>query len=204
MSDSVPESVSHWIVLLKQGDNRAPEEIWQRVFQRTVELARNHLRILTRRAAADEEDVAISAIHSFFRGVKDGRFPRLSDRNDLWKLLLVITARKANALKRKLLAAKRRETLHMGPDIESEDAWQWLQQSFSAAPCAEDAAILAEEVQQRLDALPDDVYRQIAVEKLQGYTNKEIADRLGTYEVKIERKLRAIRCLWRDDRQSDG
>ena len=45
--------------------------------------------------AADEEDVALSAFDSFCRGDGAGRFPRLDDRDDLWRLLLLLTARKA-------------------------------------------------------------------------------------------------------------
>jgi hypothetical protein len=47
------------------------------------------------RGMADEEDVALSAFDSFCRGAEQGRFPQLSDRDDLWRLLFVITERKA-------------------------------------------------------------------------------------------------------------
>src|SRR5262249_61272453 len=48
-----------------------------------------------RKRAADESDVVQSSFDSFFRAAEQGRFPRLTDRNDLWRLLVVITARKA-------------------------------------------------------------------------------------------------------------
>ena len=47
------------------------------------------------RVAADEEDVALSAFDSFCRGAQRGRFPQLDDRDNLWRLLVVITSRKA-------------------------------------------------------------------------------------------------------------
>src|SRR5262249_57472603 len=59
-----------------------------------VTLARQKLQGACRRAA-DEEDVVQNAFHSFFRGVSGGRFPQLHDRDNLWRLLVVITARKA-------------------------------------------------------------------------------------------------------------
>jgi hypothetical protein len=39
--------------------------------------------------------VAVSAFDSFCRAAEGGRFPQLSDRNSLWRLLVVLTARKA-------------------------------------------------------------------------------------------------------------
>jgi hypothetical protein len=44
-------------------------------------LARGKLQGL-RRGADDEEDVALSAFHSFYRGLEQGRFLTLDDRQD--------------------------------------------------------------------------------------------------------------------------
>jgi ECF sigma factor len=44
--------------------------------------------------------VASSAFASFCRGAEGGRFPLLADRDDLWRLLVPITARKALHLAR--------------------------------------------------------------------------------------------------------
>src|SRR5438874_663123 len=87
-------SVSHWIAQLRAGDHRAAQELWERYFQRLVGLARKKLRDTPRRSA-DEEDVALSAFGCFCRGAEQGRFPRLSDRDDLWHLLVTITVQKA-------------------------------------------------------------------------------------------------------------
>src|SRR5205823_10863614 len=87
-------SVTFWIDRLRAGDARAAEKLWERYFRRLVGLARQKLRH-TPRGAADEEDVAVSAFDSFFRGAAAGRFPQLHDRDDLWQLLIAITAHKA-------------------------------------------------------------------------------------------------------------
>src|SRR5580704_13070841 len=99
--DSRPElrenpgnSVTHWIRALKQGDQSAAQGLWEAYFRRLVGLAHARLRDAPRRIA-DEEDVALSAFHSFCQGAQAGRFPRLDDRNDLWQILVLITARKA-------------------------------------------------------------------------------------------------------------
>jgi hypothetical protein len=49
---------------------------------------------------ADEEDVALSALDSFFRGARRGRFSDLADREGLWRLLYQITVHKAVDLTR--------------------------------------------------------------------------------------------------------
>jgi hypothetical protein len=87
-------SISRWIGPLKAGEGEAARELWRRYFTTLVRLARERLRA-TRRAAADEEDVALSALDSFFAGVAAGRYPRLEDRDDLWRILVTITTRKA-------------------------------------------------------------------------------------------------------------
>src|SRR5262249_53685630 len=89
-----PGSVTDWIGQLKAGDPAAAQKLWERYFQRLVGLARKKLQGTPRRAA-DEEDVALSAFASLCRRVAAGQFPQLRDREDLWHLLLVITARKA-------------------------------------------------------------------------------------------------------------
>jgi ECF sigma factor len=43
----------------------------------------------------DEEDVALSAFNSFCRQAEAGRFPELLDRDSLWCVPVVVTARKA-------------------------------------------------------------------------------------------------------------
>src|SRR4051794_24289452 len=86
-------SVTHWIEQLKAGNREAAQFLWERYFQRLVALARNRLQGTPRRVA-DEEDLALSAFDSFYRGAEQGRFPMLNDRNDLWQLLVVLTARK--------------------------------------------------------------------------------------------------------------
>src|SRR5580704_15856104 len=99
--DSRPElrenpgnSVTHWIRALKQGDQSAAQGLWEAYFRRLVGLAHARLRDASRRVA-DEEDVALSAFHSFCPGARAGRFPRLDDRNDLWQILALVTERKA-------------------------------------------------------------------------------------------------------------
>src|SRR5262245_58994534 len=93
------ESVSQWLNLLQEGDSAAAQQLWERYFHRLVGLARVKLQGQPRRAA-DEEDIALSAFASFCRNAADGRFPQLADRDDLWRLLVTLTERKAYNLVR--------------------------------------------------------------------------------------------------------
>src|SRR5215471_3593733 len=93
---SASGSVTHWIGRLRAGDQAAAQPLWERYFSQLVGLARKRLQGTPRRAA-DEEDAALSAFDSVCRGIERLRFPQLVDRDDLWRLLVVITARKALA-----------------------------------------------------------------------------------------------------------
>jgi hypothetical protein len=91
-------SVTCWLALLQAGEPAAVQPLWERYFRRLVSLARKLLD-KSPRAAADEEDVALSAFNSFCREAEAGRFPRLADRDSLWRLLVVLTAQCLNYLK---------------------------------------------------------------------------------------------------------
>src|SRR5262249_46541864 len=88
---SVTGSVTHWIGLLKAGQMDAAQKLWECYFSQLVRLARRKLRGRGR-AASSGEDVALSAFDSFCRGARQGRFPQLRDRADLWQLLVLLTA----------------------------------------------------------------------------------------------------------------
>ena len=105
-------SITRCVGDLKAGDHAAAQVLWERYFDQLVRLARRKLAI-ARRAGADEdeEDAALSAFDSFCAGLAGGRFPRLEDREDLWRLLVVITARKASA------QVDRRRALKRGGDL---------------------------------------------------------------------------------------
>src|SRR3954451_5114889 len=89
-------SITLWVGALKAGDHEAAQKLWERYFDRLVHVARAQLRASRRRGVdEDEEGAALSAFGALCAGAARGRFPHLADRDDLWRLLLVITARKA-------------------------------------------------------------------------------------------------------------
>jgi len=192
------DSVTDWINALKDGDQRAAQQLWQRFVDRLLEIARNRLRHSPRRAA-DEEDVVVSAFDDLCRGVQEGRFPNLYDRGDLWQVLVMLTERKATSQRRRELAAKRGGGKVRGDSIlgrvgKSDDGE--TEQLVDTMATPELAIQIADELGELLDKLNDWTLVRIAVDKLHGYTNEEIADRLDMSLRSVERKLRLIRTIW--------
>lgn len=195
-------SVTHWLGDLRAGEQEAAQPLWDRYFQRLVALARARLRALHAATAdADEEDAALSAFDSFCAGAARGRFPRLSDRDDLWRLLVTITNRKAADQAQRQRRQKRgggrlrTEADLAGAGADDGEALT-LEQLASAQPTPEFAALLAEEYRNRLESLGDDTLRQIANWKLEGYSNEEIAGQKGCALRTVANKLKLIRMKW--------
>jgi DNA-directed RNA polymerase specialized sigma24 family protein len=63
-------------------------------------------------------------------------------------------------------------------------------------PTPEFAQEVAEEYERLLALLGDSVLQRVAVAKMEGYTNREIAVQIGVKLRTIERKLNLIRELW--------
>ena len=193
------DAVTLWLSDLAGGDQQAAARIWQRYYDRLVHLARKKLDGLPRRAA-DEEDVALSAMHSFCRAVAAGRYPQLQDRDDLWKLLVTITSHKAIAQFRRQCAEKRGgghvrgESVFVGSG-EADDN-PGIDAVLGHEPTPELAAMMAETCEVLLQRLGDESLRQLALLKLQGYTSAEIAAQFGITERSIERKLERVRKIW--------
>ena len=190
-------AVGRWISELRVGDDEAARQLWQRYWARLVDLAGKKLPGHVRREF-DEEDVAVSAFHSLCRGVRGGRFPDLTE-DGLWPLLLLITSRKARERLRVRQTKKRG-----GGDLHGEsvfganggDDMGGIDRVIGEAPSPEFAAEIAEESQRFLDLLDDPTLRSLALLKLEGHVNTEIADLLGCTSRTVERRLALIRRLW--------
>ena len=185
-------SVTIWIEQLREGNSLAAQKLWEGYFHRLVGLARSKLKMMPRRGT-DEEDIALSAFNSFFQGVEQGRFRKLDDRNDLWQVLLMITQRKAIDLLEYETRGKR--DWRRNQPAASEFGKVELE---GREPDPAFAVQFAEEYEKLLTKLPYDDLRQIAILKMEGYTNKEIAKELGCALVTIQRRLRLIRHKWEE------
>ena len=191
------DSVTVWLASLKNGDAEAAQKLWSRYFEALVRLARDRLRGAPR-AVADEEDAALSALDSFVRGAARGRYPRLDDRDDLWRLLVVITERKAIDQTQHERRQKRGGGKIIGtagrPDVERADGS--IVSAVSQEPTPEFAAAVADECRSLLGSLRDDSLRAVAVLRMEGCTNEEVAQRVGRSLRTVARKIELIRRSW--------
>ena len=80
-TDSAIDGISHWLSKLKQGDDRAPDVIWNEYFARLVRLAERKM-MATKRRSLGEEDVALSALKSFIMVLRKASIP-------IWKIVRI-------------------------------------------------------------------------------------------------------------------
>ncbi len=191
-------SVTQWLLDARLGDPAAAQGFWNRYYERLVRLARKKLADAPRRVS-DEEDVALSALDGFCRGAAEGRFPQLRDRDDLWRLLVTITVRKALNQRIHVRRAKRGGGKIRGDSALSAAAGTDEPQGFArvvgSEPSPELAALVADELDHLVARLGDESLRSVAVWKLEGFTNQEIAANLGCKLRSVERKLQLIRSV---------
>ena len=199
-------SIAVWIGDLKAGDEQAIQPLWDRYFATLVESARAEAcAIRSSTAVNDEEDVALSAFQSLYEAVREGRFPRLEDRDDLWRLLVHLTACKAvdchraeNRQKRGSGKALREVDLLAAGSADLDEA-NPLDRIIGNEPSPDFAAMVAEEYARRLDRLSDGTLRRIAELKLACHSNDEIRQQLGCSLRSVTLKLELIRKIWREE-----
>lgn len=204
--DSLNNSVTAWIGDLKDGQDAASQKIWERYFDRLVRVAKRQLGSAPRRIA-DEEDVAVSVFDSLCKGAAEGRFDRLKDRDDLWKLLTAISGMKAVDQIRRQTAQKRGGENVRGESIVAGAGASQLggfDQFVHDEPTPEFLALMDEQQQQMFRALPDDTQRDVARLRFEGYANEEIAEELGMSLRSVERKLKVIREIWTSMIENSG
>jgi DNA-directed RNA polymerase specialized sigma24 family protein len=186
--------------------DEAQEELWRRYFKRLLGLARLKLG-QTPRTVADEEDVATAALNSFFKGVAQGRFPRLRDRDELWPLLAKITSRKAIDQQRHLLAEKRgggRIIRDLAAGGRRSLSGEWSDDLVDQEISPEFLVEMSEECDRLLRLLPDDELISIARLRLEGSTNAQIARELRVIERTVERRLQLIRSIWSEELRNNA
>ncbi len=186
-------SVTRLIIDLRS-DEAAVRELAARLvcgryFQELLALARSHLSARIR-GREDEEDVLQSMYKSFCLRQRRGDFD-LSNRDQLWKLLVQITLRKASNTANRHLQARRDVRRDVNgaavPAVDFDEPTALLNQLDIDDPTPAEAALLNEALEHRFQALREPELRMIAQKKLEGYTNQEIAQELKCTVRKLER-----------------
>ncbi len=192
------DSIHDWIERAEQGNAEAQEEIWERFFSKLLLLARGHLQ--GRLRVGDEEDVVLSVLQSYFLGVQENRFPDVRGGDELWRLLSRMTHRKAIDW---LRHAGRQKRFAVGESAMGIDAQIHPMADVAAETHSPLLEIVAIDECRRLLSLLTTELQSIALRKLEGYTNQEIAAQQACSLATVERRLKLIRDIWSQSEQDE-
>ena len=193
----INHSVTHLIDQLKSKDADAAEELWNRYFKRLLPLARSKLRGSAGQYV-DEEDILVSVFDRLFTAAGNNKFAQLSDRNDLWQILLMLTERKIIDQQRRMTADKRGSGAVVRESELPNDISQ-LRELVDQSPDPHWIASFNENLRSAILRLNDEKTREVALNKLEGRTNQEISEALYISISSVERKLRVIREVWQEE-----
>lgn len=192
-------SVTRLLDALKAGDAAALEALWGKYFPRLAALARQRFAGHPS-VRQQDEDVAVSVLTSLWQSASNGRLEAVSDRDELWRLMFVITVRKAARCARDEQRQKRGGLwTRLNPFGRQDDV---LRNLPAPGLSPELVASMAEECQRRIELLPDEALRLLAARRAQGYSVQELAAELGCSRRSVERKLALIRSIWLRDGQT--
>lgn len=188
-------SITTWLHLLKREHQDAAQRLWDRYFERLVSYARTRLRGASRNVE-DEEDVAVASFTTFCGALNSGRMDEVQNRDDLWRTLALIAAGKSVDLRRRQSAKKRGQPAVEASALDKDNLdFVSLEQVVGTELDPSLAAEMTEEFDQLLQMLPDRL-KSIAIWKLDGHLNQEVAEMLGCSVRSVARELALIRQIW--------
>ena len=198
---SAGHSISQQLDEIKQSDEAAIAVLWNHYYPALASFAEKRLAALgVQQRVFNGDDVAASALASFFKAVQRERFPDLNSEEGLFRLLKRITIRKVIDRKRQS------QTLKAGSgQLRGESAFGSNSNSVTAfgiegvqgdTPSPEWIAMMEEECQGLFAMLGDVELQTIACLRLEGYNNAEIASQRGYSVATVERRLKIIRARW--------
>ena len=198
MPDDSDHSITEWIGKLRQGDEEAALQLWDRYSGRIVRLARKKLGAYCRRVA-DEEDIAQSVFRRLCQNAQDGGFSQLRNREGLWNLLIVLTSNRVTDQKRHMSSQKRGGGRLRGDSAFGDGRFANEFRRLDGRARSEVPVEMIVELAETHDVLMrslDDELAQVARWKLEECDNEEIAKRLGITQRSVRRKLDCIREIW--------
>ena len=178
------DSFAQFLARLHNQDDAAAQELFVRFAHQLIALALRHIDAGLRHKV-DPEDVVQSVYKSFFVRYGAGNL-EVVNWNSLWGLLTLITVRKCAERAAYHRAACRDAAREASPP-QREEAAPWLE-PLGREPTPHEAAVLSETVGQLLAGL-DEEERPVLELSLQGYTTREVSERLG----RAERTVRLLR-----------
>ena len=186
-------SVTRWLHELRQGDEFAAKRLWEFLHKRLLLLARKEVNRGSP-TAYDEEDVALSAFSALCHSIQQGSYGEISDRGELWQLLAVIALNKARN------KARDENRLRRGGGVSRIQMTNDLLENVASAsvdPAL--ATLMQDECQRLLGKLQKREVQMVALLKMEGYTNEEVAQQLGCTRRSVHRRLNLIREIWAEE-----
>ncbi len=191
MADEPRDEPDSVIERCRSGDEQAAQKVFNQYVDQLVHLARQ--RISQRIAArVDAEDVVQSVFRTFFLHVRAGDFT-LHDQEDVCKLLVRITVHKTL----RQIAHHRRAKRDTRMEAATGDVTQeQLVSVLADGPTPDEVVIFLDQMETFLDHLGE-VDRKICEMRMEGYSQAEIADKLGISDRRIRRLMERLRGLTR-------
>jgi hypothetical protein len=174
--------------------DEAARYIWEEYSERLAAIARKRLSgwIATRE---NEEDVLQNMFKSFCR-LQQEASQGLRDRDELWGQLVLITVRKVANVANRHTAACRDVRREVRSPAESQQDGRWptwtLDDVRDSTPSPDVVIALEEELKSLLSALSSE-QKKVAILRMDGYTNEEIAKKVGRSVSAVELKFKIIR-----------
>ena len=195
-------SVTQHIPALKHGDANAQEWFVARLLPQVLETAR--LRLGKHQRVVDEEDVALEVLRILL--CQASQFRQLENREDLNQVIAMLVRRRA------IDAYRRFQVRHKSnPSPNSASAPSWLIEErggwcLSQSATHEMAVDLLEDLQSLLKRVPGDEVqvRQILQLRLEGYSPREISEKVQRGERAIYRILHRIEAVLREHSENGG
>lgn len=184
------ESVTRWIVAVRNGDTEAASQLWDRYFRQLMHHARLRMSNVAK-TTYDEEDAALSTFLLLCRKLENGSYASVSDREELWHLMLKVLIRKIGR-RVKYQGAAKRSDLKDGSSFCSLDELP-----------ADTTQAISQECFELISSLKDPNLEQVALLRFEGYTNDEIALKLNRTRRTVQRMLNLIRDLWEEELHSE-
>ena len=178
---------------LKKGDHSAAALLWQFLQKRLLDLCKSVTRN-NQHPVYDEQAVAMDAFYSLCSGFESNRYDEIANRDELWSLLAVITVNTARKKAAHEMRIKRGREFH-----RVEDSEKALAQCTDCQPTPEFTLLMQDECSRLLRLLGKEELQMVAMHKVEGFTNEEIASSLGCTRRAVQRRLALIRGIWSEE-----
>lgn len=191
-------SITRIIRRMQSGDEDGADVLWKRFYVRLKFLVKDRLRSRLR-GLSDEEDVALESLSELFRGLLDGKYPSLHNREAFWRLLVTVATRNViDEINRENRLKRGAGKVYHESAFDSADSGKTalFERIASSTQAPDMQLMITERCTELLECLTDKNLQAIAVMKTAGSTNQEIADSLGFSLRSVERRLADIRTCW--------